>query len=97
MSAINGIGGNTPIQRVVSQPIQKQLPVEPAKQQKAIADKVQLSHASHVSHVQAAQKADGTFRADKVNAIRTQIQAGTYETEAKLEAAIDRLLDELGR
>jgi len=94
MSSINGIGPNTPIQRVVSQPIQKQLPIQPAKQQKAIADKVQLSH---VNHVQATLKTAGDFRADKVDAIRAQLKAGTYETEAKLDAAIDRLIDDLGR
>jgi hypothetical protein len=94
MSAINGIGQNTPIQRVVSQPIQKQLPVEPAKQQKAIADKVQLSH---VNHLLATLKTGGDFRAGKVDAIRAQLKAGTYENEAKLDAAIDRLIEDLGR
>ena len=94
MSAVNGIGGHSPIHKVVSQPIQKQLPVEPAKQQKAIADKVQLSH---VNHLLATLKTGGDFRADKVESIRAQLAAGTYESEAKLDAAIDRLIDDLGR
>ena len=34
-------------------------------------------------------------RTDRVNEIRAQIQAGTYETEAKLDIALDRLLDEI--
>ncbi|MCA9264478.1 MAG: flagellar biosynthesis anti-sigma factor FlgM [Planctomycetales bacterium] len=34
-------------------------------------------------------------RADRVAEIRAQIAAGTYETEAKLDAAVGRLLDEL--
>ncbi|MGD0382312.1 MAG: flagellar biosynthesis anti-sigma factor FlgM [Thermoguttaceae bacterium] len=36
------------------------------------------------------------IRQDRVNSIRQQIAAGTYETEAKLNAAVDRLLDEIG-
>ncbi len=36
------------------------------------------------------------IRADKVAAIKAQIQAGTYETEQKLDAALSRLLDEIG-
>ena len=93
MSAINGVGGHSPISKVVSQPVQKQLPVEPAKQQK-IADKVQLSH---VNHLLATLKAGGDFRADKVQQIREQLKAGTYESQAKLDAAIDRLIDDLAR
>ena len=34
-------------------------------------------------------------RADRVAEIRQQIEAGTYETEAKLDLAVGRLLDEL--
>lgn len=36
------------------------------------------------------------IRADRVEDIRSQIQAGDYETDAKLEIALDRLLDEIG-
>jgi negative regulator of flagellin synthesis FlgM len=35
------------------------------------------------------------IRADRVADIRMQIAAGTYETEANLELAVGRLLDEL--
>ena len=35
------------------------------------------------------------IRQDRVNDIRQQIASGSYETEAKLDAALDRLLDEL--
>jgi hypothetical protein len=31
-----------------------------------------------------------------VNSIRQQIAAGTYETDAKLNMAVERLLDEIG-
>ena len=35
-------------------------------------------------------------RQELVNRIRAQIAAGTYETPQKLDAAVDRLLDEIG-
>ena len=34
-------------------------------------------------------------RQDRVNEIRAQIASGTYETDAKLDAALSRLLDEI--
>ncbi|HEX8322744.1 MAG TPA: flagellar biosynthesis anti-sigma factor FlgM [Tepidisphaeraceae bacterium] len=34
-------------------------------------------------------------RWDKVNLIKSQIEAGTYETEDKLDGAADKLIDEL--
>ena len=36
------------------------------------------------------------IRADKVAAIKAQIAAGMYETDAKLDIALSRLLDEIG-
>ena len=36
------------------------------------------------------------IRQDRVDAIRAQIEAGTYETDAKLDVAMERLLDEIG-
>jgi len=36
------------------------------------------------------------IRQDRVDAIRTAIAQGTYETDAKLNVALDRLLDEIG-
>lgn len=35
------------------------------------------------------------IRHDRVQALRTAIQNGTYETHDKLNAAVDRLLDEI--
>ena len=88
--SISGIGGNTPVSRIASQPIQKQVPATPAKQVKA--DKVELST---VKQLLVTLKASG-IRADKVAAIKAQIAAGTYETSAKLDAAIERLMNDLG-
>lgn len=36
------------------------------------------------------------IRADRVAAIRAQIEAGVYETDDKLNRAVSRLLDEIG-
>ncbi len=36
------------------------------------------------------------LRTDRIAQIRAEIAAGTYETEAKLEVAVGRLLDEIG-
>ena len=92
--SIQGIGANPQVNKVVSQPIvNKQLPAAPATQV-PLTDKLQLSG---VSHMLATLKAGGDIRADKVAAIRAQLDAGTYETEAKLDKAIDRLIDDLGR
>jgi hypothetical protein len=37
----------------------------------------------------------GDVRADLVARVRSELAAGTYETAAKLDAAVDRLLNEL--
>jgi negative regulator of flagellin synthesis FlgM len=36
------------------------------------------------------------IRQDRVSAIRTAIAQGTYDTDAKMSVALDRLLDEIG-
>jgi negative regulator of flagellin synthesis FlgM len=36
------------------------------------------------------------MRQERIDQIRAQIASGTYETEAKLGVALDRLLDEIG-
>jgi anti-sigma28 factor (negative regulator of flagellin synthesis) len=56
------------------------------------ADQVDISAAA-----QAASQAQSTdFRADLVARIKGEIDSGVYETAAKLDAAVDRLLDEMG-
>ncbi len=56
-------------------------------------DQVDISPAAEA----AAQASEtGDFRADLVARVRNEIAAGTYETPAKIDAALERLLDELG-
>ena len=91
MSGINGIGGNTPVNRVAgAKAIHKSVPANAPAQVKT--DRVELST---VKHLMATLKAGGPIRADKVAAIKAQIAAGTYETSAKMDAAIDRLMRDL--
>jgi negative regulator of flagellin synthesis FlgM len=55
-------------------------------------DRLDISAAAEA----AAQVAEsGEIRQDLVNEIRAQIAAGTYETPGKLDAALERLLDEI--
>jgi flagellar biosynthesis anti-sigma factor FlgM len=92
MSSINGIGPNSPVQKVVQQPIQKQTPADPPAQIPTV-DKLELSGMSHL--LQSLKSND--VRVDKVADIKQQIESGTYETDDKLDVAADRLLDELAK
>ena len=58
-----------------------------------IADEVNISEAARLAeHVRQLPE----MREDRVDAVRQQIAAGTYETSDKLNVAVDRLLDEIG-
>jgi negative regulator of flagellin synthesis FlgM len=56
-------------------------------------DQLQISDAAN-----AAARASElpAIRADLVARVRSEIASGTYETAAKLDVALDRLLDEVG-
>ena len=58
-----------------------------------IADEVDISDAARlVDQVHEMPE----MREDRVEAVRQQIADGTYETPGRLNAAIERLLDEIG-
>jgi anti-sigma28 factor (negative regulator of flagellin synthesis) len=58
-----------------------------------IADEVDISDAARlVEQVQQMPE----IREDRVEAVRQQIAAGTYEAGDKLNTAVERLLDEIG-
>jgi negative regulator of flagellin synthesis FlgM len=58
-----------------------------------IADEVDISDAARlVEQVQQMPE----MREDRVEAVRLQIAEGTYETNDKLNIAVERLLDEIG-
>ena len=90
MSSINNVGGNSPINRIVTNPIQKQIPADAPKQIGA-TDKLQLSGLSHMLKL----AKDGDVRVDQVAQVKEAIAKGTYENDAKLDVAVDRLLDDL--
>jgi negative regulator of flagellin synthesis FlgM len=95
MSSINNVGGNSPVYTV-----NRTAPKAPAAATNGAeasrptrgADKLELSGASQFL---AALKTGGDVRADKVADIKAQIASGKYETDAKLDAATDKLLKEL--
>ena len=91
MSSINSVGGGSPVQKIVSNPVQRSVAPEAPKQTPA-ADKLELSG---VGHLMRNLKTGNDMRADKVAEIKAQIEAGTYEDDKKLDAAVDRLLDDL--
>lgn len=92
-NSTNGVSGNSPVQKLVAKPIQKEVAADAPKQTPAVAtDRVELGGMSALLKT---LKSGGDVRADKVAAIKAQIEAGTYEDDKKLDVAADRLLDDL--
>jgi anti-sigma28 factor (negative regulator of flagellin synthesis) len=92
MNPINNVGSNSPIQKITTTPVQKEAPAA-APNKPSLADRVELSG---VGHLLGALKSND-IRADKVAAVKAQIEAGTYEDDKKLDVAVDRLLDDLNK
>jgi anti-sigma28 factor (negative regulator of flagellin synthesis) len=91
MSSIHGIGGNNPVHKVAGQPAAKPAAATEAGTPTRSADKLELSGVTHL--MQALKMND--VRIDKVTAIKQLIESGMYEDDAKLDATVDKLLDEL--
>lgn len=64
-----------------------------AAAQPTSGDQLEISPAAEAA-INAADK--GGFRADLVERVRNEIESGTYESPDKLDAALDRLLNEIG-
>ena len=93
MSSIPQVGGGGsagPVNRVVTHPIQKQIPAD-APAQLPAHDRLELSGVSHLLKT----LKNNDVRTDKVAIVKAQIEAGTYEDDKKLDAAVDKLLDDL--
>ncbi len=91
MSTIHGLGSVSPLQQ--TQATTQSAPASSAATTPTLSDRLELSGMSGLLQ---SLKVGGDFRADKVATIKSQIQAGTYETDEKLDGASDRLLDALG-
>jgi flagellar biosynthesis anti-sigma factor FlgM len=94
MSSVNSIGNNLPVQQIASTAASK----PPAASTNAAgtaasrgADRVELSGISHL--LSSLKTSD--IRVDKVSSIKSQIEAGTYDIDGKLDITADRLLDDL--
>ena len=102
---INGLNPLFGTQRInpttSAQPVNGAAPVSEPKAANTIQDDIRLSgvnnNVSDVSAVSTASSVADTegIRMDLVNRIRAEIAAGTYETEAKLDIALNRMLNEL--
>jgi len=91
MSNVNGIGSNTPVQRINTPTVQKTIATDAPKQLAAV-DKVEISGVGHL--LQALRTNE--VRLDKVAEIKAALANGTYDAdEKKLDSAIDKLLDDL--
>ena len=88
---VNNVGSNSPVNKIVNNPVQKTIPTDAPKQLPA-ADRLELSG---VSHLLKTLKANGDVRTDKVAEVKAALEAGTYEDDKKLDVAVDRLLDDL--
>jgi len=94
MSSINGLGNSTPIQQ--TQNVAAKSAATPAgdaapAQSRAI-DRLELSGVSQMFKT----LKNNDVRAEKVAAIKAQIESGTYDADGtKLNASLDGLLDDL--
>lgn len=88
---VNPVGNSPPVQKTVASPVQKPIAAD-APKQLPVADRLERSG---VSHLMKALKSNGDVRTEKVADIKAQIEAGAYEDDKKLDAAVDRMLDDL--
>lgn len=89
VSGIGPIGGGQPVRRV-EQPIEP--PASPEARPVSPTDELELSA---VDSAAAEVQLQTQFRAHRLEQIRQQIESGSYETPEKLDAAVNRMLEEL--
>lgn len=83
-----GVQGPNPIQPSRNPYVGKQQSAPAAGK----ADKAEIS--DQARFLQKLSETD-EIRQDKVDSVRSQIEAGTYETDDKLDAAVQKLLEDL--
>ncbi|MBR5711227.1 MAG: flagellar biosynthesis anti-sigma factor FlgM [Thermoguttaceae bacterium] len=101
---INGLNPLFGTQRInqtsPAQPVNGTAPASEPKVANTIQDDIRLSGVNNNADISAVSTASSVadtegIRMDLVNRIRAEIAAGTYETEAKLDIALNRMLNEL--
>jgi anti-sigma28 factor (negative regulator of flagellin synthesis) len=91
MNPLSNVGSTSPVQKLTSNPIQKQIPTDAPAPLRA-TDRLELSG---VSHLLKSLKTNDV-RVDKVATVKSQIEAGNYDADGKkMDAAIDKMLDDL--
>ena len=94
MSSINGLGGTSPLQQTQNIIAKTLNNTAPASQTSKASDRLELSGMSHLL----SSLKTNDIRVDKVTAVKAQIAAGIYDADgAKLDAATDKLLDEISK
>lgn len=98
MSSVNNIGNSSPVY-TVNRPGPRPVAAPPSATPTRGADTVELSSQAQgraeIGGFLETLKAGGDVRTDKVAQIKAQIAAGTYDDDARLAAAADRLLDDV--
>lgn len=91
MSNINGIGQTNRISPLAA-------PKPTAKAEQAGNTSTNRSDRVELSNVNAllTKLKTNDVRTDKIADIKARIDSGTYETDDKLDSAIDKLMDDLG-
>ena len=101
INGLNPLFGTQRINQTSSaQPVNGAAQVSETKAANTIQDDIRLSGVENNPDVSAISTASSVadtegIRMDLVNRIRAEIAAGTYETEAKLDIALNRMLNEL--
>ncbi len=90
--SINPIATSNAVSQILAKPISKSVPTGAPAQLRA-TDKLELSGLSHLMKT----LKQSEVRTAKVAAIKTQIENRTYNEGAKLDAVLDRVLDDINR
>jgi negative regulator of flagellin synthesis FlgM len=94
---IHGIHGTQPVN--APQPVES-APASEATDQVQAADQLEISQeaemASQAADLVEHAKQLPEIRAEQVADIKAAIESGSYETEEKINIAVERLLDEIG-
>jgi negative regulator of flagellin synthesis FlgM len=88
--SINGVGSSGPVYGSYNVGGAGKVQTGPAESTRG-SDKVELSGVGGLL----AKLKTNDIRTDKVADIRAQLDAGTYETDDKLDGAVDKLLSDL--